>query len=94
MVTCGLCGHDFREDRSQRACRACPLGADCGWVRCPACGYENPRDPAWLEALRGWLGSGGTAGRDPLGTAGTGAPQEARRDLLAADGAPSEEGAP
>ncbi|MGD2070002.1 MAG: hypothetical protein PVI57_15120 [Gemmatimonadota bacterium] len=88
MVTCGLCGHEFPEDRSQRACRACPLGADCGWVRCPACGYENPRDPAWLEALRGWLGSGGAGGGDPVGTPGAGGASGS------ADDAPSGEEVP
>lgn len=55
MVTCGLCGEEFREDRSQAACRACPLGADCGLVRCPDCGYENPREPGWLVTLQGWF---------------------------------------
>jgi hypothetical protein len=57
MVTCGLCGNAFEEDRSQPACRSCPLGAGCGLVRCPSCGYENPREPDWLGKLRGWFRS-------------------------------------
>lgn len=53
-ITCGLCGTDFHEDRGQVACRACPLGADCGLIRCPSCGYENPRVPRWMNAVSRW----------------------------------------
>lgn len=53
MVTrCGMCGHEFEEDRSQPVCRSCPVGDGCGLMRCPRCGYENPRAPKWLSVLR------------------------------------------
>lgn len=54
-ITCGFCGSRFAEDRSQATCQACPLSRACGLIRCPTCGYENPRPPRWL----GWLRSGG-----------------------------------
>jgi hypothetical protein len=54
-MTCGFCGMSFAEDRGQAACRSCPLGAGCGKVRCPQCGYENVTTPPWIERLRGWL---------------------------------------
>lgn len=56
MVTCGFCRHEFEEDPSQSACRACPLGSDCGLVRCPQCGYENPGTPRWIAFLKKKLG--------------------------------------
>jgi hypothetical protein len=56
MVTCGFCGFAFEEDRTQSACRACPLGSDCGLVRCPKCGYENPGVPRWIAFLKKKLG--------------------------------------
>ena len=64
-LTCGLCGRRFVEDRGQRACRACPLSAGCRFVRCPACGYENPVEPEWLARLwrRRAPRGGGGAGR-------------------------------
>ncbi len=62
LVSCGFCAREFREDRGQPACRACPLSGCChtircpycGYenpVRCPYCGYENPVPPAWLSRL-------------------------------------------
>ncbi len=56
MVTCGFCGAEFEEDRSQATCQACPLSRACGLMRCPSCGYENPRSPAWLTRIREWVG--------------------------------------
>lgn len=54
-VTCGFCGEEFVEDRSQAACQACPLSRACGLVRCPHCGYENPKQPAWITRLKEWI---------------------------------------
>ena len=51
-MNCGYCGKPFREDRSQKACKACPLGSDCGLILCPHCGYENPGLPRWIAFLR------------------------------------------
>jgi hypothetical protein len=50
-IPCGFCGEEFLEDRSQPACRACPLTGLCRTVRCPHCGYENPLTPGWIERL-------------------------------------------
>jgi len=55
-VNCGYCGTDYREDRSQKACKACPLGSDCGLILCPNCGYENPGMPRWIGFLRDRFG--------------------------------------
>lgn len=51
-MNCGYCGKSFAEDRSQKACKACPLGSDCGLILCPHCGYENPGMPRWIAFLR------------------------------------------
>jgi hypothetical protein len=56
-VTCGYCGQVFAEDRGQAACRSCPLGSACRYLRCPACGYENPVAPRWLTGIRKWMGA-------------------------------------
>ena len=65
MVTCGFCGHEFEEDRGQPGCRACPLGTDCGLIRCPKCGYENPGTPRWIAFLKKKLGRKADAPRAP-----------------------------
>ena len=54
-VTCSFCGQDFVEDRSQATCQACPLSQACGLMRCPHCGYENPKQPAWIGKLKEWI---------------------------------------
>ena len=54
-VECGYCGRVFAEDRGQAACGSCPLGSACHYVRCPACGYENPVEPKWLAGLKRWM---------------------------------------
>ena len=55
VVSCGFCAREFREDRGQPACRACPFSGCCHAVRCPYCGYENPVPPAWLSRLKGFV---------------------------------------
>lgn len=55
VVTCGFCGAEFVEDRSQATCQACPLSRACGLMRCPHCGYENPKQPPWLVKIREWM---------------------------------------
>jgi hypothetical protein len=54
-MTCGFCGSRFVEDPGQAACQACPLSRACGLVRCPQCGFENPRPPAWITRLWEWV---------------------------------------
>lgn len=56
VVTCGMCARDFVEDPGQATCQACPLSRACGLLRCPHCGYENPRTPAWIDRVRSWMG--------------------------------------
>lgn len=55
-VTCGFCGQEFVEDRSQATCQACPLSKGCSLMRCPHCGYENAKEPGWLLKLKEWIG--------------------------------------
>jgi hypothetical protein len=55
-VNCGFCGKPFEENRSQPACKQCPVGSGCGLVRCPHCGYENPSTPGWIAFLKKHLG--------------------------------------
>lgn len=63
--TCGMCGREFREDRSQPACRSCPLTGMCDYVRCPHCGHDNPARPGWLRRAVEWIGE--RAGREESG---------------------------
>ena len=52
-TTCGFCGKEFVEDRSQATCQACPLSKKgCGLMRCPHCGYENAKEPGWLSWIK------------------------------------------
>jgi hypothetical protein len=55
VVTCGFCGVPFVEDPGQAACQSCPLSRACALMRCPHCGYENPKEPRWLDTLRRWV---------------------------------------
>lgn len=55
-MKCGFCGKAFEENRSQPACRQCPVGSGCGLVRCPHCGYENPGTPGWIAFLKRTFG--------------------------------------
>jgi hypothetical protein len=48
---CGLC--DGRFTHGDRCCDDCPLAAGCQLVRCPACGYQFPRETA-LDRWRFW----------------------------------------
>ena len=64
-MNCGFCGKVLDEDRSQPACRACPVGSGCGLVRCPYCGFENPGTPRWIAYLKKRLGGSAAA---PVGT--------------------------
>ena len=56
VVTCGFCGTEFVEDPSQATCQACPLNKKCGLMRCPNCGYENPKAPRWITRIKNWMG--------------------------------------
>lgn len=60
MNYCGYCGKEYEEDRTQKACKACPLGSDCGLILCPHCGYENPAEPKWMAFIKGLLKKDGS----------------------------------
>jgi len=51
-MKCALCGYDFAEQEGQTECPACPLSGTCNMLRCPNCGYDNPR----ASKLETWLG--------------------------------------
>ena len=51
-MICSLCGFRFDEDTARSACSGCGLVKRCGLARCPRCGFEMPREPAWLKKLR------------------------------------------
>ena len=53
-MKCSLCGTEFEPGKAAPACRSCALGAKCGLVRCPNCGFEMVREPAWMHRLRAW----------------------------------------
>ena len=51
-MNCPLCGYSFTENEGETACGRCFLAHSCELVKCPNCGYETPREPGWLKALR------------------------------------------
>ena len=55
MDTCPMCAFAFEKGDTLCA-HGCPLGATCRLLRCPACGYEFPEEPAavsWISRLLG-----------------------------------------
>jgi rubredoxin len=54
-VKCELCGFEFAESEASRACSGCSALGGCGLIRCPNCGYEWPKEPAWMTRLTNWL---------------------------------------
>ncbi|MFQ6097276.1 MAG: hypothetical protein ACE5O2_06060 [Armatimonadota bacterium] len=54
-MTCPFCAYEFREAEGEKACRSCSLVGGCQRVKCPRCGYEVPKEPGSLKALRRWL---------------------------------------
>lgn len=88
-----MCGFEF--DRADTLCsHACPLGALCRMVRCPACEYEfdetrEPPSGSWWDALKR-LWPGGPS-RRVEGTAGAARDEGAtdrREDPDSASGGP------
>jgi len=51
-VKCQLCGMEYRESDGVRACRGCMMSRNCGRLKCPRCGYENPVEPSLLKIFR------------------------------------------
>lgn len=53
-MKCGFCDYEFDESEGGVDCPGCPLRGNCGYVRCPRCGYDNPREAALVRLIRGW----------------------------------------
>ncbi len=63
-MKCPLCGHQFREEDGQAACRGCLLAGSCHMVKCPNCGYDIPKETKLIKALKAWRQrSDGTRGK-------------------------------
>jgi rubredoxin len=51
-MKCSLCGYEFEEDAAQESCKGCPVSRGCNMVKCPNCGYDEPKEPRLIKALR------------------------------------------
>jgi hypothetical protein len=54
VFDCPLCACKFTH--GELTCVSCPLGAGCGIVKCPNCGYQFPRGSrlvAWWSRVFG-----------------------------------------
>ena len=54
-TTCPFCGTTFDEDAASKTCSTCSAFGGCRKIKCPHCGYEMPREPAFLRWLRNKL---------------------------------------
>jgi hypothetical protein len=50
-IKCALCGYMFDEKNGKASCKGCFMSGGCGLLRCPNCGYETPREPAWFKKI-------------------------------------------
>lgn len=48
-MKCQLCGMEYRASDGIRACKGCPMSGNCGRLKCPGCGYENPVESKLLK---------------------------------------------
>lgn len=56
MIVCPLCSKEIPQDAEQ--CRTrCPMGKNCGLIRCPYCGYEMPPKSRLVKLVRKWVGT-------------------------------------
>ena len=51
-MTCSFCGREFSEAQAEKECRTCSVFGGCKKVKCPYCGYEMPRQPAFFKRFR------------------------------------------
>jgi hypothetical protein len=54
-MICAFCGRTFNEESAKEQCDRCTPLVECGKVKCPYCGYENPKEPKslkWLNKIR------------------------------------------
>ena len=60
-MRCALCGLDFEERDAVASCEGCPIKkGDCGMLRCPSCGYENPGESQLHKTFMRWRNKLGT----------------------------------
>jgi hypothetical protein len=50
-MICGFCGQDFDGEEAKSFCQGCVMNVSCKKIKCPNCGYEMPREPAWLKKI-------------------------------------------
>jgi Fe2+ transport system protein FeoA len=50
-VKCQLCGLEYQEQDGRASCAGCAMSSGCGLVKCPNCGYENPKEPSLYRLL-------------------------------------------
>ena len=56
MIVCPLCSKEIPQDAEQ--CRTrCPMGKNCGLIRCPYCGYEMLPESRLVKLVRKWVGT-------------------------------------
>lgn len=74
-TTCSSCGYEFGQEEGHIACGTCVSKGGCGMVKCPKCGLEQARTPAFLERLLGFFrrstpngAAAGEAGAIPAGS--------------------------
>ena len=53
-MKCPLCGYQSREEDGRAACTGCLLAKACHMVKCPNCGYDIPKEPKIIRALKAW----------------------------------------
>jgi len=53
-VKCSFCGYEFDASEGDTNCPGCPLRGNCGYVRCPRCGYDIPQEAALVRLIRNW----------------------------------------
>ena len=52
-MTCVLCGRTFEPGADDPVCKGCALFGGCKRVRCPHCGGEMPKEPAFVSWMFG-----------------------------------------
>lgn len=52
-MKCALCGFEYNEEESIKACSGCPMSkGHCKLQKCPNCGYETPTEPKLIKFIR------------------------------------------
>lgn len=51
-MNCAHCRKDFTPNEAQKGCESCGLFGGCHLLKCPYCGYEQPREPGMVQWIR------------------------------------------